>query len=181
MFGHVNYVLFASLGFHTTTRPAFISSLLATMSLIVSSSFRMSIVSTSLHVRGRTGLARDSWALLPCAEPSPPFDTPTFVKDVKQLPRLAPGMSSIYFGQHRPAPLGSILTFNVPSGASVHANPRPAPTGVRRQQAAGGWRVRHRLIRKISPLRRGARQWLARTIPDGEPTPCAPAHGVMRP
>ena len=86
-FGHVDRVLFASLGFHTTTRPAFISSLLAAMSLIVSASFRMSNVSTSLHVRGRAGAApAGSAPSLPCAGSAPP-EAPNFANDAKQLPR----------------------------------------------------------------------------------------------
>ncbi len=85
-FGHVDRVLFASLGIHTTTRQAFISSLLAAMFLIVSASFRMSSVSTSLRVRGALGRPLQA-RRRPCPAQAPPLPRRPTANDAKQLPR----------------------------------------------------------------------------------------------
>lgn len=102
-FGHADRIFSAFLGFHTTTRPAFMSSLLASISPIVSSSFRMSMVSASLHVRGRARAhAADSGAFLPCAGP-PSFEPSNPTDDVKQLLRPTASMRQVHQSPCKPA------------------------------------------------------------------------------
>ena len=137
--GHADCVLFASLGFHATTRLALMSSLLAAMSLIVSASFRMSRVSASPHVRARAGRRPvDPSACRPCARPSP-SGPPMLVDDVGQPsrpegPAPARSATSIASLRHR----GGISTFSM-HRARTNARPRPC---------SGWWRGRRRRRRQ---------------------------------
>lgn len=96
-FGHVGCAFVAFPGFHSTNRPALTSSLPSAMLAIMSSSSRMSIVSASLHVRGRaTALFAGPEAHSPCACRGP-LAPSAFTNDAKQLPRLT-GASLIQYG-----------------------------------------------------------------------------------
>ena len=100
-FGHANCAFFALPGFHSTRRPALTSSLPSAMLAIMSSSSRMSIVSASLHVRGRaTAFFAGPVACSPCACRDS-LALSVFTNDVKQLLRLA-SASLIQYGLHGP-------------------------------------------------------------------------------
>ena len=101
-FSHVDCVFLAFLGLHSTNRPALTSSLPSTTLAIMSSSSRMSIVSASLHVRGRTMAffaGPEAYSL--CARRDS-FALSAFTNDVKQLLRLT-NVSLIQCGLHGPA------------------------------------------------------------------------------
>ncbi len=101
-FGHVDCVFLALLGFHSTNRPALTSSLPSAMLAIISSSSRMSIVSASLHVRGRTMAffaGPEAYSLCACRDS---LVLSGFTNDVKQLLRLT-NASLIQSGLHGPA------------------------------------------------------------------------------
>lgn len=74
---HADASLRAFLGAHGTTRPARMSSSHPSIAFISSASARMSIVSTTLHGRGRTDPAPVRFAPLPPPAPGAPFVTGT--------------------------------------------------------------------------------------------------------